>query len=832
MKTLLIFFIPVLIIPLWISAEPITEREGQWHPEKLYWPRTLIDSSQTALVNVRQRIEQVPFSNMYLGIVEGSDLDYSVQSNERKKAWIAKNAAFRFLMEEDVNFADKSLEYLITAQREPYTNLDERYGNLIWDAEILTNLLLAYDFLKAGNYDFQQDEEIVRNILIDITGSLYEDTDWWIFDLVQGIETNYGAKMAGAIGLAAIVFNDHDTSEPYEMPQNWIDFAVNILWNHFNEYQVDDNGGWAEGPYYLRFSAQSFIPFLVAQHNFLNGQIEEYDGLNLPPLILTEQFQFLLDWGIKIRLPNGFRPNFDDSYVESNFYSAMVGQILEHDYLNWDFSHSVVPYNTTSNIYNLNCEVICTWNDLLSTEVEPDFSPNQFLPDAGQMVFRNSWSEDALYMMVLGEHGQARIGGHIHEHSDNTSFILFAYEKLLVMDCGYLSWDDHDLVRYPKNHNLILIDGEGPPSPTTFLPTSGADSFINFTFSTPKLSYGEINTTYQNTDFIRTAAFVQDRFFIINDFTQNYGSHDYEWLLHGNGGGTTGNETSIVGSNMVTYDLDNVKLQALFNCSQAFELSQYEDYHEISYNNAGTHNVTKATAEGEDLYFSVILIPETENSPLVFIPENHGDFISNYLEYEGLRIKTIIKQNELQLEDQFLDQDLIFDGNSLIISSAQYSEPDFIFARNVTMIDLNGFPVFRSQKRTNICLNIFADSLFGFIETGGEISFYTGNEPDTVNGFQMLDFKRGNLFLVTQDRTYFSIIVDWEQLLWKPVINQISFQEEYFTVSWYPSYGATAYEIYSFINDDNISLLTTVVDTFWIHEPVGEKKFFYLKAIN
>jgi len=49
MKNYKIFFMLILLILL----SGLLHAQGAWHPEKTYWPRTLIDSSQTAINEVK-----------------------------------------------------------------------------------------------------------------------------------------------------------------------------------------------------------------------------------------------------------------------------------------------------------------------------------------------------------------------------------------------------------------------------------------------------------------------------------------------------------------------------------------------------------------------------------------------------------------------------------------------------------------------------------------------------------------------------------------------------------------------------------------------------------
>ena len=48
---------------------------------------------------------------------------------------------------------------------------------------------------------------------------------------------------------------------------------------------------------------------------------------------------------------------------------------------------------------------------------------------------------------------------------------------MLAIDPGYIRWEEHDRVRFGIDHNLIAVDGEGPPVPNVF-GVGGADGFM------------------------------------------------------------------------------------------------------------------------------------------------------------------------------------------------------------------------------------------------------------------------------------------------------------------------------------------------------------------
>jgi len=149
--------------------------QGAWHPEKTYWPRTLIDSSQTAINEVKARVTVEPFLSIYNNIKTKADMDYATCTTEVQKAVVARCAAFRFFIDDITEYGDKVMDYLLVMQRESYSNVEEQYKNILWDSEMLSLASIAYDFLKGNDYNFAGVEATVRAKIQDIAGEMYYD---------------------------------------------------------------------------------------------------------------------------------------------------------------------------------------------------------------------------------------------------------------------------------------------------------------------------------------------------------------------------------------------------------------------------------------------------------------------------------------------------------------------------------------------------------------------------------------------------------------------------------------------------------------------------------
>ncbi|MCK4339097.1 MAG: heparinase II/III family protein [Candidatus Cloacimonetes bacterium] len=744
--------------------------QGTWHAEKVYWPRTLVDSSSANILIVRDRVLIEPYLSVYTGIQNTAESDYSTCDYERQKAKICRCAAFRFFIDSDTTYANKAKEYLLIADREYADPGDwiQKYKNILWDSEIISMICLAYDFLKGNAYDFGGEETAVRNQIKTVASSLYYDlvssSPWTglhlLWNMGYGGETNYGVKFASALGMAAIVLNTEESSNPDEQPLTWINYSMPKLHNQYYDWLVDADGGWAEGAHYQKFSASNFIPFAISHCNFVNGQTEDYGGEFLPPLLLDEQFQKNAEWGIKIRMPNGARPNFDDSFLDPYFYNGYFAGYWDNDLYAWDYIVSGSPYYSSASSGNMDVEMICAYDNDYTGSTSPNFSLTQFLANSGQAIFRSSWDDDAVYMCLLGENGLARTGGRTHEQPDNTSFIISAYGELLAMDCGYISWDERDKVRFADNHSLILVDGDGPPAAGDYT-SGGTDAFIESFFDTDKFDYSEVLTNYQDTDFMRCVSFVDDSYFVISDFVDGSESHTYDWLLHGNGGGDTGNSFTLTDNGSI-YSVNDVDLNFFINSTQDITLLPYDDYHDNgTYNVPALHTVTKASVSGEDVLFSSFLIPSQSSRDITYNPIDLGTCIGGTISMDNEKSITLVKDDNNTISTDFFGKEISFDGDILVISRLNDSIPKNIFIKEGQDLVYDNTTIIHCLEETDIALNITIDLADGYISNGCEVQFYTGNAPTNVIGGTLISFVDGISTIIFLDSTNFQIDVIW-----------------------------------------------------------------------
>jgi len=150
-------------------------------------------------------------------------------------------------------------------------------------------------------------------------------------------------------------------------------------------------------------------------------------------------------------------------------------------------------------------------------------------------VFRSGWDEDARWLLLVAENGPAHKT--LHDHVDGTSFTLAAYGEYLLLDPGYYKPDDMDnaVTAHGDSHNLILIDGQGPPDKGLLIDFGDADAFLENTLDGEALAYAEAHESYQDSTIERSVVFVRDRYFVVADRleTTHGAARPHAWRLGG-----------------------------------------------------------------------------------------------------------------------------------------------------------------------------------------------------------------------------------------------------------------------------------------------------------
>ena len=476
------------------------------------------------------------------------------KSVEEQNARLAKYAALVAILEQDKAMAQKAIDAISRLQ----ATWEFGWGLGATDLFIrivghLQEALEGYDLVMGGGFVTAVQKAKMEKALGDVAARVYE---MWVTGpgrmLVVFTQNNYNTKLSTALGLAALMLDNHPQRDA------WLRFAATESNRFYGDGVTDKNGYLSEEgvckepPGYFNFGGKAAMPFAILYQymvgkgvTFINdcslstaGCVEEH--LILDGILHSKLLEKAYEWMVRIQMPDGQRPSIDEGRAtDSPAGGALWHYINGNKMLLWDhvFAHKGDDVYTTSWAGYYIARV-----DFSQAPKMVDIGKTQLFAKSGQVIFRNSWEQDAVYAAVLGEGGMMR--SQVHNHADVTSFQMFAFGEMLALDTGYFEPPGEDSYKSraktvgPEAHNLILVDGQGAPSPS--LAAAGdVDAKMQGSFDTDGLDYTEVLAQYQGVSFTRSVLFASERYLVVADALKASAAHKYSWRLHGHGGGSS-----------------------------------------------------------------------------------------------------------------------------------------------------------------------------------------------------------------------------------------------------------------------------------------------------
>jgi hypothetical protein len=612
--------------PAGAGSLPAVPGAGAPHPRVQYSPgdeamlrdRLTREPYRTVFVQMSQRAKN--FDTRPLG-------DMSVNA-QRDLSRAAKVMAFQYSLDRTlvggqiVPFADDAAHQATGDRvRELLLNLFPRSRLAVpppiggWDrdistAEEITNYSEAFDTMLGAGYDFGDDRETIVDLLSAVTGELYRNfldpsTASNYTDLHQN---NHRSKSGAAMATAAIVLAD-DVPEARE----WFDYGVLLVDDVLRYMLVTGDGAYAEGPFYYRLTMQNVLPLAAAWERLLGAESWFVGDVEVPAIARDPLFRRTQRWMLDATVPDGTMAPIDDGNPgRSMYFGAMPTTVPDAAAAYWRWPATPQPFETDGSV-ELGPDTIVAYDEAIEP-TEPWWAPTQFYVEGGTAMLRSDWQSDATMALVLGEHdtasefGRDRLGvgraPQSHEHADAGSFLLHAFGERLALDPGYLSFTDHHLVNRPEHHNMVLVDGQGPPdylvaslnwlaNPLGRPPAEG-QSTLHDTLDGSGLDATSVATWYRNTEIGRRFLMADDRYLVIGDRARGQGT-SLQWMQHGNGGGTSGGTFAATATGG-RWQIGGARLDTGVSVAdQLVSFSAADAVHEIPFTQQRTHTALRAS---------------------------------------------------------------------------------------------------------------------------------------------------------------------------------------------------------------------------------------------
>lgn len=537
-----------------------------------------------------------------------------------RRAEIAEARAFLALLEGDGDAAASAAEILAAPFPDPY-DLDVFSGYDLSESEAMVSACTAYDLLAAH-------PELPAGVLQRAESRLRERVEVFrdmclngpLLYMVSLARNNHTMKVQGALGLCALTLND----EPRSVRN--LHEAVTGLYTLLEEFQGTAGGGYAEGYNYLSYGANTWLPFLVAYHRFARGDALTYrvlgesvfpnphegELMEVGDFADSERLRSIFERALFATMPDGRTPPLDDANP-----SWLHGGLLA-----WFFGDPRFKWNwEKSHYYAARGDVASFALAGPDAAEAPDWGPDGFFPEAGWALLRDDLSATARYFLVTGEHGAPRTNGLGHEQPDGTSFMLTAFGDDLILDPGYINWDNRELVATPLDHNVVLVDGQGARVSTIL--DVGRDVFLEGWEADLDRTTFTARARVRGVNIVRRFLRLRGDVFVVADQLDAEDSHVYTLLLHGKGGGTLGPGTFERLEGGARWLGPHARVEAWVTPTEGQpEIEEHQEEHQEGWGHYGFHVALATTAEASQRagFLTVLVARRTEDeTPAVAI---------------------------------------------------------------------------------------------------------------------------------------------------------------------------------------------------------------------
>lgn len=526
---------------------------------------------------IRARVDKEPYRQWHdrlLRLVGDDDQDLSGNRGQWRNAHRAKALAFAFVLTGDRSYGDRAAELLRQA-RSP-----DRGGRWLGLDDIVEGAAayaIAYDLMAGYLRSHEMLEAKTRLLLYELGEELNKCRYMWPS---PGGDTR-AIRQFSALGLVALAISDYDPPGDRPRSREWHRRAVQEVL-HALRRQVCNDGAYAEGPWRHLHAAKLYLPFFAATRNVI--------GENL----LTEHALAACEWTVRIRMPDGRRPNVDSSPLTPSISYALTRGDCDPGLFRWDAETSDLAHTVPDDQLP---EALAFYDHTAPMVHEPPWPPSHALEGSGDIVFRSGWDRDATYLLLRAERGKARTAGGAYEHPDGSSIILCRGSEILVLDTGYGGWTKRQETGNAAAHSLVLINDRGPPvARLGGVFTAGVDAETHdMVFSDP-VDAARVRKRHHGAAFDRTVIFAHKRDFIIFDHAiAQEGDHDYRWRLHINAGGSTDGALNVRGHTaLVTRPDARLQLVMHSSCPAARRISTDPAVHYFHLGQRGEHTVLES----------------------------------------------------------------------------------------------------------------------------------------------------------------------------------------------------------------------------------------------
>ncbi|GAA0178885.1 hypothetical protein SH2C18_18590 [Clostridium sediminicola] len=457
------------------------------------------------------------------------------------------NLSLAYLLTKQKHYLEEAKRWIFTAVNYPHWGNAHLVDVDLSAAWLLFGLSLSYDWLKDELT--AEEKTLLKDKLILQADRMY---DFKVKTEGEGWSTAFWQNH-NWINLTGLSTAGYALGQEYEKSQQCIDMAkenFNIVYN-----AMADDGSDYEGVVYWRYGAMWLFVYAHLLKDAEN--IDYFKQCNF----LKNTFYYRLYQAA----PNLEEIiNFGDCHDRRSGHSAAVYYKVADEYNNEHAQH-LANIVREKFLYREQYESgvgpgilpeagleLLWYNPKVKEKTFEDLSLVKYFEDLGLVVVRSSWEKDAVHFSFKSGHPGGKkqwkqswdmfrekgwkTRGLSHQHPDNNSFILHAYDAYLAIDEGY------NRTVKACEHNVVTIDGKGYPNEgqNNIWKKTPEDvtADIEMFKSEKGITYfvGEAHKMYepslQLTRFARNVIYTEKGYFIMLDELVSDLDHTYTWTMH------------------------------------------------------------------------------------------------------------------------------------------------------------------------------------------------------------------------------------------------------------------------------------------------------------
>ncbi len=320
----------------------------------------------------------------------------------------------------------------------------------------------------------------------------------------------------------------------FKRAEHWRKTGEEILFAELDRQILADGVYFEQATWYQRYTADFYTHFLI-----LKTLADE----QTPPQMqekLSDKIQKMLDFLMYITRPDGTTPLIGDddggtilplgNTQSDDFRAALSTGAVLFERGDYKFVAGSLAEET---LWLLGLEGVLAFETL--REKQPEKNSVEFA-EGGYFVMRDGWTETDNYLLVDGGNLGSLSGG--HAHADSLSINLSIGGRSVLTDAGTYTYHEskelRDYFRSSQAHNTLTIDDKSSSVPGgKFSWLTKAETTVKKWISKDRFDFFEASHNgYESLSdspatHTRSILFLKNDYWIMRDFVETRGRHDY-----------------------------------------------------------------------------------------------------------------------------------------------------------------------------------------------------------------------------------------------------------------------------------------------------------------